>query len=225
VDILKSKLEVFWNRTQSRHDRAVDNKRITTFCLIFMNCDRKSSQQIILVTGAARSGKSEWAETLAQASKKSVVYVATAIADASDREWQSRIEKHRRRRPDDWQTLQVPVELAATLKTALPSQCLLVDSLGTWVANAIACDEEAWETKVNELIASIQETRADLIFVAEETGWGVVPAYPVGRVFRDRLGNLIRRLGAIADPVYLVAGGRALNLSLLGEPLNNSKSP
>jgi adenosylcobinamide kinase/adenosylcobinamide-phosphate guanylyltransferase len=57
--------------------------------------------------------------------------------------------------------------------------------------------------------------------VGEETGWGVVPAYPLGRTFRDRLGGLIRRLGSVADTVYLVTGGHALNLSQLGVPFSN----
>jgi adenosylcobinamide kinase/adenosylcobinamide-phosphate guanylyltransferase len=55
--------------------------------------------------------------------------------------------------------------------------------------------------------------------VAEETGWGVVPAYPLGRKFRDRLGALVRQLGRICEPVYLVVGGHVLNLSLLAVPL------
>lgn len=59
----------------------------------------------------------------------------------------------------------------------------------------------------------------EVIFVAEETGWGVVPAYPLGRTFRDRLGDLVRRLGAIANPVYLVTGGHALNLSAVASVL------
>jgi adenosylcobinamide kinase/adenosylcobinamide-phosphate guanylyltransferase len=58
-----------------------------------------------------------------------------------------------------------------------------------------------------------------VILVAEETGWGVVPAYATGRLFRDRLGHLIRRVGAIAHTVYLVTGGYAVNLSEIGIPL------
>jgi adenosylcobinamide kinase / adenosylcobinamide-phosphate guanylyltransferase len=64
---------------------------------------------------------------------------------------------------------------------------------------------------------------ADMIFVGEETGWGVVPAYPIGRTFRDRLGSLVRKLGAISHAVYLVTGGHVLNLSVLGSPLPASK--
>jgi len=69
------------------------------------------------------------------------------------------------------------------------------------------------------LLAGLQYRSSQVIFVAEETGWGVVPAYQLGRTFRDRLGGLVRRLGAVADTVYLITGGHVLNLSQLGHPL------
>lgn len=172
--------------------------------------------RVILVTGPARSGKSEWAETLAMQSGKSVIYVATAQIDPGDSEWLFRIEQHRCRRPRDWVTLEVPYQLAATIETAPLSNCLLVDSLGTWVANLLEEDDASWEGKVQNLLLSLQQVAGYVILVAEETGWGVVPAYPIGRTFRDRLGSLVRRLGAIADPVYLIAAGHVLNLSALG---------
>jgi adenosylcobinamide kinase/adenosylcobinamide-phosphate guanylyltransferase len=176
---------------------------------------------MILVTGAARSGKSEWAETLAGQGNRPVTYIATAQVDSSDREWQSRIEQHRRRRPSHWQTLHVPLDLATIIETAVAPQCLLIDSLGTWVANWLDRDELSWQETQTYLLTSLTQAAVDIILVAEETGWGVVPAYPVGRQFRDRLGNLIRQIGAIADTVYLVTGGHALNLSLLGTRLNS----
>jgi adenosylcobinamide kinase/adenosylcobinamide-phosphate guanylyltransferase len=71
------------------------------------------------------------------------------------------------------------------------------------------------------LLDSLAPIAGTVIFVAEETGWGVVPAYPIGRLFRDRLGELVRKLGIIANPVYLVTGGHVLNLSVLGSPLQN----
>ncbi|MBE9127071.1 bifunctional adenosylcobinamide kinase/adenosylcobinamide-phosphate guanylyltransferase [Coleofasciculus sp. LEGE 07081] len=180
--------------------------------------------QVTLVTGPARSGKSEWAEMLAVQTAKRVVYVATAQADSDDLEWLSRIEKHQQRRPGEWKTVLVPLELTATLRDYAEGDCcLLVDSLGTWVANFLEQDDAVWETTTNELLENLAQTPATVIFVAEETGWGVVPAYPMGRTFRDRLGHLVRRLGAIANPVYLVTGGHILNLSVLGEPLQDLK--
>ncbi|NJR66967.1 MAG: bifunctional adenosylcobinamide kinase/adenosylcobinamide-phosphate guanylyltransferase [Leptolyngbyaceae cyanobacterium CRU_2_3] len=180
--------------------------------------------QVILVTGSARSGKSEWAETLAIQSGRSVVYVATAQSNPDDLEWQARILLHQQRRPSTWRTLIVPTELAVTLDNAEASDCLLVDSLGTWLANLLELDEPLWEQTVAGLLSSLSQVQCSVILVAEETGWGVVPAYATGRLFRDRLGNLTRRIGAIANPVYLVTGGYALNLCQLGEPVKPIKA-
>lgn len=175
--------------------------------------------QLCLVTGPARSGKSEWAEQLAVKSGRAVVYVATAQLDPNDAEWQARIALHQQRRPSEWKTLSVPVDLTATVEAALATECLLIDSLGTWMANLLEQDEPTWQQTSQMLVESLRQTAAQVIVVAEETGWGVVPAYPLGRTFRDRLGKLTRQIGAVANPVFLVTGGHALNLSKLGTPL------
>lgn len=154
---------------------------------------------------------------------QAVIYVATAIADRNDPEWLARISQHQQRRPASWQTLLVPGELTAVIcETAQSDRCLLVDSLGTWVANLLDQDAAVWERTAQDLLQSLAQTTGTLILVAEETGWGVVPAYPVGRLFRDRLGGLVRQVGRLANPVYLVTGGHVLNLSALGSPLPNS---
>jgi len=176
-------------------------------------------RQLILVTGPARSGKSEWAEHLATQSGKAVVYVATAQENLEDAEWQTRIEQHRQRRPPDWKTQPVPIELAQAIGAAAPTDCLLIDSLGTWLANLLEQDEALWEQTLADLLTTLVNAKSDVILVSEETGWGVVPAYPVGRLFRDRLGKLTREIGAIATLTYLVTGGHVLNLSQLGFPL------
>ncbi|MDF5731927.1 MAG: bifunctional adenosylcobinamide kinase/adenosylcobinamide-phosphate guanylyltransferase, partial [Rhizonema sp. PD38] len=111
-------------------------------------------------------------------------------------------------------------ELSATLAEVKPNTCLLVDSLGTWVANLLEQDEVRWQDTVREFLETVQLIAAYTIFVAEETGWGVVPEYPLGRTFRDRLGSLVRQLSAVSKDVYLVTGGHALNLSILGSPLS-----
>ncbi len=184
-----------------------------------MQLEINPSGKVILVTGPTRSGKSEWAETLAVQSGKAVIYIATAQVDSTDREWLERIEQHRIRRPQDWAILEVSHKLVEAIDTAPTTSCLIVDSLGTWVANWLEQDDRAWEATVQNLLSRLQQTAGDVILVAEEVGWGVIPAYRSGRTFRDRLGALVRRLGAIAHPVYLVTGGYVLDLSTLGFPL------
>ncbi len=186
-------------------------------------------KQLFLVTGPARSGKSEWAEALAGRSRQPVIYIATAQIDSADPEWQARIVQHQQRRPADWTTQLVPVALAAALRSHTQStgtpNCLLVDSLGTWLANLLEQDDRTWANTVIDLLDSVKTYTGTVIFVSEETGWGVVPAYPMGRLFRDRLGHLTRQLATIADTVYLVTGGYVLDLGQLGQPLSQALSP
>lgn len=172
-----------------------------------------------LVTGPARSGKSEWAEQLAVQSQRSVIYLATAALHPQDGEWQARLARHRQRRPPDWQLWEVPLALPAAIATAPAHHCLLVDSLGTWLANLLDQEESTWQQTLEDLLDSLQQTPNPVILVTEETGWGVVPAYPMGRLFRDRLGQLTRQVGAIADAVYLVVAGYAVDLQQVGTPL------
>ncbi|MEL6354744.1 MAG: bifunctional adenosylcobinamide kinase/adenosylcobinamide-phosphate guanylyltransferase [Cyanobacteria bacterium J06627_28] len=176
---------------------------------------------IVLITGPSRSGKSEWAETLATQiaanNSQPVIYVATAQTNPKDAEWQARIERHRQRRPETWQCEEVPVDLAgAILQPRAEVPCLLIDSLGTWLANLIEQGDDTWTKTQQQLISALVNTTADVVLVAEETGWGVVPAYELGRRFRDRLGSLSRSIGEISTDTYLVTSGYALNLSQLG---------
>lgn len=179
----------------------------------------KIQPQLILITGAARCGKSEWAETLAIDSGKAVTYIATATIDPQDAEWQARIDRHQQRRPSTWQTIMTVKDLATTISQANDSDCLLIDSLGTWVANLLDRSDPEWTELTQELLNRLQTSLATVILVAEETGWGVVLAYVSGRLFRDRLGLLSRQIGGIANPVYLITGGHVLNLSKLGTKL------
>lgn len=181
--------------------------------------------QIILVTGPARSGKSEWAEYLAQQSGKTISYIATAQCDPDDREWLQRIEQHRQRRPQNWKTIEDASHLASILLSATSSDCLLIDSLGTWLSSRLEEDATTWEQTQRTFAQSLKQTVAHVILVSEETGWGIVPAYPLGRLFRDRLGQLTRTVGTIADAVYLVTVGYAINLKQFGVAVPDSFRP
>jgi adenosylcobinamide kinase/adenosylcobinamide-phosphate guanylyltransferase len=201
----------------------------------FSNKDNKmkpKSGKITLITGPASCGKSEWAEKLAASTGKDVIYIATAQIDTKDRDWCDRIQKHKNRRPKSWQNQEETINISALITNASSSHCLLVDSLGTWVANSLyppsACgegegkfSEASWLELQATLLRALEVTKGDVILVAEETGWGVIPAYESGRKFRDRLGTLVRMIGTMADQVYLVTGGHVLNLTLLGQPIHS----
>jgi adenosylcobinamide kinase/adenosylcobinamide-phosphate guanylyltransferase len=175
------------------------------------------NNRISLVTGPARSGKSEWAENLAETSGQAVIYIATSTLDPADMDWQQRVQLHRDRRPAHWQLQEVPIAVPAAILAATAQDCLLIDSLGTWLANLLDQDDATWQSTVQALIESLRQTPATVILVSEETGWGVVPAYPIGRLFRDRLGYLTRQVGTVAGAVYLVVAGYAVDVKALGK--------
>lgn len=180
---------------------------------------------LVVVTGPSRSGKSRWAEHLAAASGRPVLYVATGPERADDASWQQRLERHRRRRPSSWQTLEAGGELTAALRALAEqprqgeSPVLLIDAVGTWLAHHLALEAEAWRQCETELLEALQALALPVLLVCEETGWGVVPPTAIGGLFRDRLGRLERRLVAVSRQSWLVVQGRALDLLALGLPV------
>jgi adenosylcobinamide kinase/adenosylcobinamide-phosphate guanylyltransferase len=175
------------------------------------------SSSLILVTGPTRSGKSEWAEFLANSSGCRVTYVATAQVNPEDAEWQARLAHHQQRRPAHWQLRESPNHLDEILQAATVQDCLLIDSLGTWVVNYLDESAPVWEAIASNFLVQLAKTEGQVILVSEETGWGVVPAYASGRCFRDRLGTLTRQVAQLATAFYLVIGGYALDLKQSGQ--------
>lgn len=178
----------------------------------------------ILVTGPSRSGKSEWAEHLALNRDRPITYIATALKDPDDPEWQARLQAHRDRRPNTWQTVEAPHDLAIALAQIPSDRDILLDSLGTWVANHLELTNEPWLEQQKNLIDALRQVGDRAIIVAEETGWGVVPAYPLGRKFRDRLGHLTRTIARHSSRVFLVVAGYAIDLKQQGHLVPNLES-
>jgi adenosylcobinamide kinase / adenosylcobinamide-phosphate guanylyltransferase len=172
---------------------------------------------LILITGPSRSGKSEWAEALAQRTTQPITYIATAVHNADDPEWEARIAQHQQRRPASWKVLELNRELISYLQHQQdPTACLLIDSLGTWLASWLEESEEHWEPIATAFMEGVANYQGTVILVSEEVGWGVVPVYPMGRLFRDRLGTLNQTLAVMAKEAYLVVSGYALDLKKFG---------
>ena len=174
----------------------------------------------VLVLGGARSGKSERAE-LRLAGEPDVTYVATAPKGPEaldDPDWAARVAAHRARRPAWWRTAET-TDLAGVLATARGA--LLIDGIGTWLA-AVLDDCGAWDDRgagreelagrIAELIGAWRQTSAYVVAVSDETGLGVVPATPSGRLFRDELGRLNQALAAESEEAELVVAGQVLPL-------------
>jgi adenosylcobinamide kinase/adenosylcobinamide-phosphate guanylyltransferase len=171
---------------------------------------------IILVLGGVRSGKSAYAQRLAQQAR-AVTFVATAER-RDDEEMQRKIERHQAERPADWTTIEEPLDLAAVLARTGATQTVLIDCLTLYAANLLeahAGDEAAQIQSTDDLCAAMKTASCPVILVSNEVGSGVVPAYATGRRFRDLVGEINQRVAAIADCVVLMIAG--LPLLLKGE--------
>jgi adenosylcobinamide kinase/adenosylcobinamide-phosphate guanylyltransferase len=164
-----------------------------------------ASARRVLVTGGARSGKSRFAEQLL-AGEPQVDYVATAPPMPDDTDWADRIALHRKRRPAHWTTHETG-DLPALLATEGPA--LLIDCLTLWLCRE---DVEADAMAEDGLAAALRNSRRRVVIVTNEVGSGIVPATASGRRFRDRLGELNRRIAAESDEVWLVVAGTPLQL-------------
>ncbi|WP_446742953.1 bifunctional adenosylcobinamide kinase/adenosylcobinamide-phosphate guanylyltransferase [Silvibacterium acidisoli] len=163
---------------------------------------------VTLVLGGVRSGKSRYAQELAERAKR-VVFIATATA--FDDEMQAKIQKHRDDRPSHWHTIEEPLEIANAIAAHDTScDCIVVDCLTIFAATLLehhAEDHEAIAARSAQLCDALLAARCDVVLVSNEVGSGVVPSYALGRRYRDLLGELNQRVAAVADnALYFVAG-------------------
>jgi adenosylcobinamide kinase / adenosylcobinamide-phosphate guanylyltransferase len=165
------------------------------------------TQEIILITGGARSGKSRYAEQRVLEMGGRPLYVATA--EARDEEMTQRIAEHKKRRADPWRTIEVPLELTrALLAQHGKTDCVLVDCLTLWISNLlIRHDDKYASEKVQELIEKLPQLNFPLVFVTNEVGWGIVPDNPLARKFRDLAGWTNQQMAQAANEVILMVAG------------------
>ncbi|MFN3762217.1 MAG: bifunctional adenosylcobinamide kinase/adenosylcobinamide-phosphate guanylyltransferase [Anaerolineae bacterium] len=173
-----------------------------------------------LILGGARSGKSDYAQRLAAESGRPVIYLATATA--GDEEMAERIARHRAARPAHWRTLEAPTDVGRALEAALAGgEVVLMDCLTLLVSNLMmeegdgVTEDRLMARVMTELEALLEVCAArgvTLLVVSNEVGMGLVPPYPMGRVYRDVLGRANQWLAARADRVVLMVAGIPLEV-------------
>ncbi|TCO79506.1 bifunctional adenosylcobinamide kinase/adenosylcobinamide-phosphate guanylyltransferase [Marinisporobacter balticus] len=182
--------------------------------------------KITLVTGGARSGKSNFAEDLAKKSEKSVVYLATAIP--FDEGMKDRIKKHRESRPKDWITYEGYKDLH-TLIQGIDKEykIILIDCITIMVTNLMFEEDVCWDKisheeidkieekikkQIKKMMGSIRENDLWCIMVTNELGMGIVPENRISRIFRDIAGRMNQIIAKEAEEVYFTVSGLPMKL-------------
>ena len=173
---------------------------------------KKNGPEIILVLGGVRSGKSSYAQKLAEKRWTRPLYLATA--EILDVEMTDRVARHRLNRGDRWQTVEEPLEVSRILAAGTGNaDGILVDCLTLWLTNVLLKEgEAAIAARRQALVEALQNPHQDVILVSNEVGLGIVPESALGRIFRDQAGWLNQAVAAAADTVVFMAAGLPLLL-------------
>lgn len=163
-----------------------------------------------LILGGARSGKSAYAESLAEGWKGERIFIATA--QALDGEMAERIKAHRLRRGQDWTTRGVLLDLPGVLRdAAAEDKFILIDCLTLWLTNVILSEEDH-ERAVSDLLNALTDAPGVIVLVSNEVGSGIVPGNELARSFRDAAGKANQRVAKAVDEVVLITAGLPLFL-------------
>ncbi len=167
----------------------------------------KNGKEIVLVLGGARSGKSSYAQRLAESRWKHPLYLAPA--ETLDSEMANRVKLHRQQRGPHWGCVEEPLDVARIIRTSIPKRDgVLLDCATLWLTNVLLKEgPAAVKTRQKELLDSLSASPAGVIIVSNEVGMGIVPESALGREFRDLQGWLNQDLARTADIVILVVAG------------------
>ncbi len=170
-----------------------------------MSSDSNGPPRSTLILGGTRSGKSSFAQRLAEENAGGLIYLATA--EAFDAEMTDRINRHREDRGPNWQTVEENIDITnIILEKSSPGTTILVDCLTIWLSNLMLAEVDI-ENELNKLIGILDDIQGPVIFVSNEVGSGVVPQSPLGRQFRDEAGWMNQRIAASATEVALITAG------------------
>ncbi len=165
---------------------------------------------ITFITGGARSGKSSFAQRLAEDQSEKPIYLATARI--WDEDFAQRVKRHQDDRNERWQTVEEEKELS---KHDFSGETVLLDCITLWLTNyfhdsgyqlnnALDAAKAEWKKFV--------EQEMDLIVVSNELGMGVHPENEMARKFADLQGWMNQFIAAQADTVYLMVSGIGIKI-------------
>ncbi|HLX98718.1 MAG TPA: bifunctional adenosylcobinamide kinase/adenosylcobinamide-phosphate guanylyltransferase [Roseiarcus sp.] len=171
----------------------------------------------LFVLGGARSGKSAYAQRLAEASCAERLYLATATP--ADEDMAARIARHQADRGQGWTTLEEPLELAPALQAeARGGRVVVVDCLTLWLSNLMLAGRDP-APAVMSLAQAIAALAGPAILISNEVGMGVVPDHRLGREFRDWQGRANQEIARACDAAILVVAGLPLQLKPPAAPV------
>jgi adenosylcobinamide kinase / adenosylcobinamide-phosphate guanylyltransferase len=170
----------------------------------------------LFILGGARSGKSAYAQRVAEACCAKRLYLATATA--GDEDMAARIARHQAERGQGWTTREEPLELArALVAEARPGAVVVVDCLTLWLSNVMLAGRDPAPALAG-LAEAVRGLAGPAILISNEVGMGIVPDHRLGREFRDWQGRANQEIARVCNAAILLAAGLPVQLKPAATP-------
>jgi adenosylcobinamide kinase / adenosylcobinamide-phosphate guanylyltransferase len=166
--------------------------------------------EITLVLGGCRSGKSLYALEFAEKNHagENNLFLATCVPH--DEEMKDRVHRHQDERGSQWQALEVPVDIAGAIREhGAGADVILVDCLTLWVSN-LFMESEDYDRTLSyalDLQEALKDAACPVILVSNELGMGIVPENALARRYRDAVGGVNQAVAKCAHRVILTVAG------------------
>lgn len=165
---------------------------------------------ITFITGGQRSGKSSYAQKLAEDASSQPIYLATARH--WDEDFTQRIKRHQTDRGTQWTTIEEEINLGSV---DLKNQTILLDCITLWLTNIF--HDNSYNIDVSLEIAKREwdlfiEKENSLFVVSNELGMGIHASDEVSRKFTDLQGWMNQYIAKKAQKVILMVSGIPLTI-------------
>lgn len=160
---------------------------------------------ITFITGGQRSGKSSYAQQLAELQSSSPIYLATSRI--WDNDFKKRVERHQSDRGEQWTTIEEEKHLS---KQNLEGKTVLLDCITLWLTNIFYDNNNDIEKSLTEAKTEwnkFVQQEMNLIVVSNELGMSIHAENEIARKFTDLQGWINQHIAQTAQQVFLMISG------------------
>lgn len=165
---------------------------------------------IYYITGGERSGKSSYAQSLAESLSKKPIYLATSRV--WDVNFEKRIERHQNDRNDSWKTIEEEKNISNVITT---NSTTVIDCVTLWLTNLCVDSEyniEKCLSFAKQEIDKLSKIDANIIIISNEIGMGLHAHTEAGRKFTELQGWTNQYIAKKADKAIFMVSGLPMTL-------------
>ena len=165
---------------------------------------------IYYITGGERSGKSSYAQKIAEELSEKPIYLATSRI--WDNDFQKRVDRHISDRDERWTTIEEEKEISKVIPA---KSVVVIDCVTLWLTNFYV--DTKYDVKkslalAKEEISTLKKLDATIIIISNEIGMGVHSDTEIGRKFTELQGWTNQEIARVSNKATFMVSGLALQL-------------